>query len=232
MSNQKEEQKKIITDDLEIIDIFRYFSKTKERLWAWQQIKLDNGSRPVHFITVRKLDIIKKYIEFNTSSKSGFQFVKDEDIFVYSKSKNIAVKTSLRELEKEFAIIPLPTKLNILSDELAEKLAIVEKEDEEGNLTKREAPRKQANEGQLVTIEKISSNGTKHHEDLYGLYDISQGGMGFRSYDPSEFFKDDKVKVIAINEKPLPKPLIGTVMSVRQLEDEGETFKIGVKFGS
>ena len=33
------EERKFIKDDMEIIDLFRLFTKTKEKLWVWQQKK-------------------------------------------------------------------------------------------------------------------------------------------------------------------------------------------------
>tara|TARA_R110002072_G_scaffold64203_2_gene159199 strand:- start:39772 stop:40461 length:690 start_codon:yes stop_codon:yes gene_type:complete len=226
---EEEVQRKFIADDLEIIDLFKVILRDKEKLWAWQQDKLPNGVRPVHFVSIRKVDPIKKIIEVIPTTNTGFTYVKGKDLFLYCKSKNIATKISMRELESEYITFTIPQKLNILSEELAEKLAIVEKENEESNAHKREVPRKQA-DGQLVTVHKVDENGEIIHDDLFGLYDISAGGMGFRVYDPAEFLKGDRVIVPSVNGKDLPNSLKGEVMSVRLMEDEGDIFKVGVRF--
>lgn len=225
-----QDEKKYITDDLEIIDLFRFFTKTKEKLWVWQNKKDENGYRPVHFAVIRKYDPLKKFIEFSPNNSNGFRLRDKEEIYIFSKSRNIAFKAVARELGKEFIIVTTPKHLNILSEELASKLTIVEREDEDSNLTKRSVPRKSAKDGQMVGVERIDQNGERSKLLMYGLYDISQGGMGFRVNDPAEFMKGDTVEVVEVDGKPLPKRLSGTVMAIREMEDEFETFKVGVQF--
>ncbi|MCP4913613.1 MAG: PilZ domain-containing protein [Oligoflexia bacterium] len=222
-------ERKLISDDLEIIDLFKVIQRDKEKIWAWQQDKLENGVRPVHFVNVRKVDPLKKLIEVIPTTNTDFTYVKGKDLFIYCKAKNIATKITMRELESGYLTFKIPERLNILSEELASKLSIVEKENEEDNAHKREAPRKQA-DGQMVTVNKTDEAGNIILDDMYTLYDISAGGMGFRVYDPAEFLKGDMVTVPSVNGKDLPNPLRGEVMSVRLMEDEGDIFKVGVRF--
>ncbi|GAB4414334.1 MAG: hypothetical protein OHK0056_21120 [Bacteriovoracaceae bacterium] len=229
-SNKVQDDKKFITDDLEIIDLFRYFAKTKEKLWAWQNKKDEKGFRPVHFAIIKKFDPLKKFIEFVPNNSNGFRLREKEEIYIFSKTRNLAFKAIAREMGKEFLIIGTPKHINILSEELAAKLSIVEKEDEESNLTKRTVPRKSAKDGQMVSVERIDQEGVRSKLMMYGLYDISQGGMGFRVSDPAEFLKGDIVEVVEIDGKPLPKRIVGIVVAVREMEDEFETFKVGVQF--
>ena len=223
-------EKKFITDDLEIIDLFRVFFKEKERIWSWQQkIKEETGARPVHFILLKKLDIIKKVAIFEPLSDDGFQFIPGEELFIYSKKRNLAFKAKARELEKDFIIIPLPERMNILSEELAAKLAIVEREDENSNAHKRGDPRKQATGDQFVQLRKISSDGDIGPLKIINLYDISAGGMGLKVEDPGGFQKGQEVLVYNVNGKELDKPLNGKVLSVRHMEED-DLFKAGIQF--
>ncbi len=227
-----EAEKKFITDDLEIIGIFKEFARSRKNLWAWQHNVDKNGKRPVHFITIKKVDPIKKTIVVFPNNSDGFRFSKGSEIFLFCSDRGLAIKTPVRELEKDFITIPLPVRLNILSKEFLEKIELVERENEDKNKHKRVAPRSQAKEGQLVGIEKLGADDKVTRADVFNLYDISAGGMGFMVHDPAEFTEGDKVRVTHVDAKPLPKQLVGQVMAVRQVEGEIlETFKVGVKFG-
>ncbi len=227
-----ENEKKFITDDLEIIGIFKEFARNRKNLWAWQQNVDQNGKRPVHFITIKKVDAIKKTIIVFPNNSDGFRFTKGSEIFLFCSDRGFAIKTPVRELEKDFITIPLPARLNILSKEFLEKIELVERENEDKNKHKRNAPRSQAKSGQLVGIDKLGPEGQVTRSDVFNLYDISAGGMGFMVHDPAEFATGDKVKVTHVDAKLLPKELHGEVVAVRQVEGEVlETFKIGVKFG-
>lgn len=230
--NSMQPERKFITDDLEIIGIFKEFVRSRKHLWAWQQTPDATGKRPVHFITVKKVDAIKKTIYVVANNTDGFRFTKGAEIFLFCADRGLAIKTPMRELEKEYITIPLPMRLNVLSKEFLEKIELVERENEENNLHKRAAPRSQAKSGQLVGIDKIDEEGKVLRADLFPLYDISAGGVGFKVHDPAEFTAGDRIRVTHVDGKPLGKPLIGIVMAVRQMEDEIiDTFKIGVKFG-
>jgi hypothetical protein len=217
-----------ITDDLEIIDIFRLILKSKEKLWTWQQVPNKSGQRPVHFSLIKKVDPIKKTIEIEPTNKSGYRFSEQNDIFLYSRKKNVAIKFKAKWIDKQYIIFSIPQRLNQLSRELAEKISIVEKENEEANKHKRTAPRKKT-EGGFVMLIKNYDDPASHKAILYNLYDISSGGMGLKVQDPGEFIKGMKVKIISINGKNLGKSILGEVMSVREMPED-QCFKIGVKF--
>ena len=224
-------ERKFITDDLEIIGIFKEFAKSRKHLWAWQQNPDASGKRPVHFIHIKKVDVIKKTIVVMPNNADGFRFTKGAEIFLFCSERGLAIKTPVRELEKDYLTIPMPMRLNLLSKEFLEKIELVEKENEESNLHKRTAPRSQAKSGQFVGIDKIDENHKVIRADLYELYDISAGGVGFKVHDPAEFATGDLIRVSHVDGKPLGKPLVGSVVAVRQMEDElTDTFKIGVKF--
>ena len=219
-----------IIDDLEIIGIFKSFFQTKEKLWSWQQKFNAQGIRPVHFCMIRKIDVIKKFIEIVPNNSSGFKFTPGEEIFIFSRERGLAVKIKPREMEGPYLVIPLPTRLSKLAPDFVSKISLVEADNEEANLTNRAAPRKKAGE-KMATIKKLGD--AEGQVNFFDLYDISPGGMGFTVEDPAEFAKGETVQLIAIDGKALPKPVEGTITAVRQMDDEfgGDLFKVGVKFG-
>ncbi|MCF8059341.1 MAG: PilZ domain-containing protein [Bacteriovoracaceae bacterium] len=220
-------EKKVITDDLEIIEFFRILHKTKEKLWIWQNATNEQGERPVHFCLLRKLDILKKNIELTPLSEDGFSFQnKDNDLFLYSRKKNIAFKFRPRELEGHYIMLGFAEKLNHLSQELAAKINLVEEENEGKSKHLRQQPRKQAGDNQTVTLYKAGSESKHRH---YDLYDISAGGLALKTPDPGMFAKDDFLTVLCINTNPLPQPIKGKVVSIRHMTDD-DLFKVGVQF--
>ena len=64
----------------------------------------------------------------------------------------------------------------------------------------------------------------------YKLFDLSQGGMGFVSFDETEFPKGSDIHVVGFNDFELDDPLLGTIMSIRPMDGVLSEFKIGVKF--
>lgn len=216
-------EKKVITDDLEIIDFFRVLFKSKERLWVWQQVE---NKRIVHFCQVRKLDIIKKSIELSPLTENGFQFKSNKsESFLYSREKNMAVKFVPREVENTYILLGLPERVNYLSEELARKINLVEEENEEGKEELRQQPRKQI--GTKQTAQLFQNGDTKVLK--FDLYDISAGGLALKSPDPGAFEKGDQLEIFSINGKELPKKLKGKVVSVRHIVED-DLFKIGVQF--
>lgn len=221
------ESKQVITDDLEIIDFFRVLHKSKERLWLWQQRLNDQGERPVHFCVLRKLDVLKKSVELTPLTDEGFTFgSKDLELFLYSRKRNIAFKFVPRELEDHYIMLALPAKLNFLSEDLAAKISLVETENEEENLHRRQQPRKAAGEKQTVTLTKEGDQGKGKQ---YALYDISAGGLALKSPDPGLFSKGEKLIALKINDQELPNPVKCKVVSVRHIIDD-DLFKVGVQF--
>lgn len=222
---------KFITDDLEIIGTFKAFKTVKSKLWAWQQKTNEKGLRPVHFIRVQKVDPIKKIIIFCPINADEFKFFKDEEIFIFSSDKGMAFKTPIRTMQAGILSVAMPKRLNFLSADFLAKIEIVEKDNEEINLHKRQAPRKQAKGDQIIGLKKLSVSGEEIKEGFYYLYDISAGGMGFKIEDPAEFEVGERVCLYSIDGNNLPKKIYGIVMSVRQMEEKkAHVFKVGVKF--
>ena len=226
-ANSNDVQKKVITDDLEIIDFMRILHKSKENLWLWQQTPNEKGERPVHFCQVRKFDVLKKLIELTPLSDEGFSFQdKNADLFLYSRKKNTAFKFKPRELEGHYIMLSVPDKLNHLSEELAAKISLVEEENESEKMHMRQQPRKSAGDNQTVTLSK-ELEGSKPKQ--YKLYDISAGGMALKTPDPGVFKKGDQLTVSSINAQALPQPIKGKVVSIRHMTDD-DLFKVGVQF--
>ncbi len=90
----------------------------------------------------------------------------------------------------------------------------------------RETPRARPKDDKWVRI-KISDS-----ENIYRLklFDLSQGGMAFITFDLNIFPKTSKVYILGIDAHDLDDPLVGQVMSHRQLDDSQIEWKIGVKF--
>lgn len=218
-----------IDDDLEILGIFKGFLQRKEKLWLWQKADDEASQRIVHYGIVKKIDPFKKLIELRPNNSTGFKFTDDKaPIFLYSSKRCVALKTLMREYTPDFISFSFPKLLNAIKGDLLQNLQLVEKENESLHVHERQAPRVQAKGTQFIGMKRILEG---HLSPLltYELYDISQGGMAFEVYDPAEFAIADKIQVLSIDGKPLPKTLHGKVVSVRQLPD-ADIFKIGVQF--
>ncbi len=225
-SSNAEFLKDSVTDELEIIDIFKAMARRKEKLWLWQENKENPNQRSIHLCYIRKVDVLGKLLWLNPLNQSKFNFTNTQsDFFIYSKVKNMAVRFQAREKDSEFMSLTMPKKLNALSDDFSQKLHLVEKENEEENLHKREVPRKQAKGKQTIRAQKQGENQPK----IYNLYDISAGGLAIKWEDPGYFQKNDLITIFSINDSTLKQPIVGQVVSVREISEE-ETFKVGVKF--
>ncbi len=225
-SKSTEFLKDSVTDELEIIDIFKAISRRKEKLWLWQENKENPNQRSIHLCQIRKVDVMGKLIWLSPLNHSKFKFMNnDSDFFIYSKTKNMAVRFQARERDTEFMSLSMPKKINALSDDFSQRLHLVEKENEKENLHKREVPRKQAKGKQTIRAQKQG----EAHPKVYNLYDISAGGLAIRWEDPGYFQKDETITILSINDSVLKQPLTGQVVSVREIPEE-EIFKVGVKF--
>ncbi len=230
MSNEASEKtpSHVITDDLEIIGIFKAFLQRKEKLWLWQ--KKDTGAqRIVHYGLVKKIDGVKKFIEIRPNNTTGFKLNPKEPLFLYSTKRSVALKCMMRECEKDFLVLAIPARLNFIQGDFLQNMELVEKENEQAHAHERKAPRKQANDDQIIGLRRQLGSEVSSVL-IYKFYDISQGGMAFEVYDPAEFVIGDEVVVLYIDDKPLKEGIKGKVVSVRQLPDNPETFKIGVQF--
>ena len=100
--------------------------------------------------------------------------------------------------------------------------------DEEDKLfaDKRESPRARPKIDKWVKVAKLQGNGP----EMYKLFDLSRGGMGFVSFSEDEFTKGSEVHIVGFNDFDLDDPLVGKVMSLRPIDGVQSEFKIGVKF--
>lgn len=217
-----------VTDELEIINIFKVLFKSKERLWLWQEDKEDPSHRCIHLCCIRKVDILGYTIWLHPLNQSQFNFEnKGNDFFLFSKIKNMAVRFQAREQDLEFISFTMPKQLNTVSEDFSQKLNLFEKENEDDNVHKREMPRKQAKGKQ--TIRAFREGKEEQYPKIYNLYDISAGGLAIKWDDPGFFKKEDTITIISINGFNLEEPLNGKIVSIREMENE-KTFKVGVKF--
>ena len=100
--------------------------------------------------------------------------------------------------------------------------------DEEDKLyaDQRAAPRARPKDDKWVRLVK----GVSETPLPYKLFDLSQGGMGFVSFDETEFPKGSDIRVVGFNDFELDDPLFGQIMSIRPIDGVLSEFKIGVKF--
>ncbi len=218
--------KESITDELEIIDLFRILFKSKEKLWIWQENKENPSQRAIHLCMIRKVDVISKLIWISPLNQSKFQFNSEgSDFFLYSKIRNLAISFKSREKDIEFISFTTPKKVNALSDDFSEKINLIEKENEQMHGHLRVAPRKQAKGKQTIRALRQGES----QPQLYNLYDISAGGLAIKWEDPGYFKKGDLITILSINDSKLGSPITGEVVSVREMPED-EIFKIGVMF--
>lgn len=219
-----DEDKKEITDDLEIIDLLKVIASSKERVWLWQNI----GERTVYQATLRKVDQIKKLVQINPTAQKGFQFESKDNVFLYSENKLIATKLSIREVESDYIVFSLPKKIMQVSESFVDGLELVERENEGAHAHERSHDRNEIHGEKFVKISfqhEPPSKGT-----IYYLNDISAGGMSFRVDDPGAFHKGDLIEVSEMHGKVLDTTMKGEVMSVRELSAAGTHYKVGVRF--
>ena len=216
-----------IVDDLEIIDIFRVIHKTRERPWLWQlQPENESNKRQVHVAIITRLNLVERFIAFESMSDEGMRFVEGRDIFFYSEEKNVATKFMPRKVRAHRIFVPFPSKLSVPSQEFSIANCLgIERENEEGHLDQRSSPRKRAYGIQSVLVERPNSEGPKR----ISIYDISTGGMGLKIQDPGEFDKGQEILLSMVNNTKLTKPIKGTVVSIRQVKRDN-LFKVGIQF--
>ncbi len=226
--NLAKQKAQCISDDIEIIGVFKFFINSKEKVWVWQKnINPHTGKRTVHMAIVKKIDYEKRTIEIRPNNKGGFKFDDAEEIFFYSVTRFIAAKVNVKIQENSHLIFAIPERLNILDQNVITRIGIVEREEETKFKHLRTIARKDAKDNQVVTIKRFNGQEVRTHI----LHDISGGGMGFIVDDPGEYEIGESIEIENIDGKPLSKVVTGRVVAMRQLDDRelGE-FKIGVEF--
>ena len=219
MSEAKE-----ITDDLEIIDLLKVISSSKEKVWIWQNDK----DRLVFHALIKKVDPLSKLVHVHPTSSKGFHFSSKDNVFLYSAKKLVATKIIIRELEDEYMIFSLPKKVMRVSESFVDGLEFVEKENEGAHVHERTHDRNEIHGEKFIKVhfpDQPPKNGK-----IYYLNDISKSGLSFRVDDPGEFHKGDSLEVSEMNGKILTPFIKGEVMSVRELPNAAKEYKIGLRF--
>lgn len=100
--------------------------------------------------------------------------------------------------------------------------------DEEDKLfaDKRESPRVRPKTQKLVKVVKKGES----EFNFFDLFDLSRGGMSFVTTIPDNYPKGSEIFITGFDAFDLDDPLVGTVMSHRQLDDAEYDVKVGVKF--
>lgn len=101
--------------------------------------------------------------------------------------------------------------------------------DEEDKMyaSKRESVRARPKAGKMLTIQIGDQS---RPEEVYPLFDLSQGGMAFLAFSEEEFSSGDTILVLGFDQKRLDHPMLAIVRSVRQADELGVQFKIGCQF--
>lgn len=228
MHENKNEDLQAITDDLEVHDILRGIVRNKEKLWAWQK---NGDKRIVCHCFIRKVDVIKKFCEIIPIKSNQFKFNEENDIFIHSKERRLAIKVNnIIEFDSMFIRFTLPSTINQVEEDFLDKIELVEKENEHENIHKRYTKRKKIKDEKLTGLYKQVDE-----EGILGFYvigDVSSGGMSFFVDDPSEFENGQELNLISVGERDFKKPVAAIVRSIRQVEDEYEEtrFKVGIQF--
>lgn len=101
--------------------------------------------------------------------------------------------------------------------------------DEEDELyaDQRSAPRARPPKDKKINIEMP---GKTDQRNLYPLFDLSQGGLGFIITDKSEFKVDQKLNVLGFDDKEFDTPMVVVIKAIRDVDKEGHQFKVGCAF--
>lgn len=225
------DKKNQINDEFEIHSFFRVLYQTRDKVWLWKK-ELVNGKRIVQYGIVKKVDLIKGIIHVSPCSSKGFKFESTEDFFFYDSNRSIAFKFKARELTTDMIVVPIPKSFHKVSSDFLKDVELVEKENEEKFKHLRNTPRVQSTGDQFISLVRLNTDGSQSMTEVFSLYDISGGGMGFRIDDPSEFDLNEVIEVRSVNEKEVPKQMVGDIVSIRQDENDSSAFKVGVKFRS
>jgi hypothetical protein len=91
----------------------------------------------------------------------------------------------------------------------------------------REAPRIRPKQDKLITCQRA---GEPEMSQNFLLFDLSRGGLGFKIIEDGLFKRGEFVEITALEGQVLDQPLIGEVMSVRDLAPEDVGWKVGIRF--
>jgi hypothetical protein len=99
-------------------------------------------------------------------------------------------------------------------------------EEDKAFAEKRESPRARPKADKTVKLSCEEDNAVKTQI----LFDLSQGGMSFITYDTQLYPVGSRVKIIGFEDFVLDDPLVAEVMSHRPVDELQLDFKVGCKF--
>ena len=91
----------------------------------------------------------------------------------------------------------------------------------------RSTPRARPPDGKLVTIQ---INDESKPQETLPLHDLSQGGIGFLVFDQSAYKFGEIIHIKGFDTKKFDSPMLAVVRSVREADDMGIQFKVGLQF--
>lgn len=111
-----------------------------------------------------------------------------------------------------------------LTGEFAPEVSL--EEEEKMYAGKRASPRARPKADKWVKM-KLPDSDTIHK---LKLFDLSQGGMSFITFDSQMFPKGSEIYLVGIANHELDDPLVGKIMSHRPVDEIQIEWKVGVKF--
>ncbi len=221
---------------------------------VWQ-ISAD-GTRRVHNCVLSSYKYEAGILNFLTHAGQGLQ-LEAAEVYCYSKNEAVIFKTQLRgqavqmpgvlcflegpdiQVIKASVGIDLPDgymRGKIMATQKSqrdqalfdEQLAKISTSQEDKIFAdKREAPRLRPKEDKIITCQRA---GEPDMSQNFLLFDLSRGGLGFKIIEEGLFGRGQFVEITALEGQVLDQPLIGEVMSVRDLAPEDVGWKVGIKF--
>jgi hypothetical protein len=91
----------------------------------------------------------------------------------------------------------------------------------------RSTPRARPPEGKLVTIQIKDES---RPQETLPLHDLSQGGIGFLVFDQSAYESGEVIHIKGFDTKKFDSPMLAVVRSIREADDMGIQFKVGLQF--
>ncbi|MFP5458578.1 MAG: PilZ domain-containing protein [Bacteriovoracia bacterium] len=149
-------------------------------------------------------------------------YLEDEDIYRIKGSTGVDLSTAPWKVKRLGGRSERDEA--IFSEQLA---SITLSEEDKLFADKREAPRARPKVDKIVTCEIAGDQATSQN---FKLFDLSRGGLGIHVLVDGVFHKGSYVHITAMEGQELDQPLIGEVMSVRDLAPEDVGWKVGLKF--
>jgi len=100
-------------------------------------------------------------------------------------------------------------------------------EEDERYEDSRETPRARPPEGKLATIQVADGS---RSQMSFPLHDLSQGGLSFLVFAKEDFIINENVYVKAFDTKTFDNPIFGIVRSIKEADEMGIQYKVGVQF--